>query len=138
MLLALLAQSAAFPHSPAPVGDKPPPPPPVAAPHEHVYDIESVVSLPPHGIHTFSARLLLTEHVGEDAGPDAPTERLYEMTVERNAHIDQHGAEHAITGKDDMRAHPFYYKQLPSGEISGVLHHPSEHAHVVGSKLQPA
>jgi len=47
---------------------------------------------------------------------------------------DGHGSETPIVGKDDMRRHPFYFHQHADGEVAGVLFHPDEHNHVVGSK----
>ena len=97
---------------------------------EHRYQINSHVSVPQHGSFTFVTQLRLTEHAAEALAE----ERLYEMSVESNYMVDEQGSHHPLTGKDDMRRFPFFYRRHSNGSIGSVSHHKHESVRVVGSK----
>ena len=100
-------------------------------PMEQVYDVTSRTLLPEHGLHIHHTRLRLIDH---STTVDEPTARTFELVVEQNYMVDQHGSRHVFSGANDLTRHPFFFRRALHGQITSVHFHPDESERVVGVK----
>ena len=134
----LIMSSVAFVPTPAPPA-APGLEPSALSTYEHRYLVENTVNFPRHGIFNYRTTVRLTEYEMESSEEDPsvsatqPTS-MYEMSVEENMMVDNHGSPQMVVGKSDLRQHKFFYRRSPSGEIEKVLYHQDEKHAVLGSK----